>query len=351
MNRSSARRLFALWLLCWAGMGWPQGCAAQNLPKLSAGALRDLLSNPNSQYALVTRPSDADYHQVDLLELHPVSKLPASRTPTPLGCNRVHASSQGSVFCYSRVKPTAPRNYSKPTGYVYTRDFKLQKNGGEQEGVILSRARMSADGKFTASTAFVNGHSYLSGPGQFSTASHIAAAQADQAPENIQRWQVLRSGSTFAPPDINLWGVTFDPLDSNRFFVTVHSNGTAHLAVGNVAARQIQIVAAGIECPSFSPDGKRLAFKKRVSTLRWAPAVLDLSTMVETVYKEARYSVDDQIEWLDDRTLIYEIAPSIFNGKASTDLYTLDLRAEPAVESLWLVDARSPTFVGSRLAR
>jgi dipeptidyl aminopeptidase/acylaminoacyl peptidase len=348
MYRCNKARHLAMLLLCQAGLGT---CAAQSLPSLSPWALHSLIANPSARYVLVTRPSDLDYQRVDLLELHPTTNAPVSRTPTPLGCNRVHASAEGTVFCFTRMKPGQPQNYSKPTGYVYAKDFSLRSTLGYQDGFLISRARISADGTFAATTSFVTGHSYMSGPGEFSTATHITAVRAESSPENIQRWSVLRSGVTFMPPDINLWGVTFDPRDSNRFFVTVHSNGTAYLAAGNVAARQIEIVARDVECPSFSPDGKRLAFKKRINRLRWAPAVKDLDSMKETVFSTVKYSVDDQIEWLDNHTLIFEIPPSIFNGRASNDLYTLDVDAEPAVEVLWLADARSPTWVGPRLVR
>jgi uncharacterized repeat protein (TIGR01451 family) len=62
-----------------------------------------------------------------------------------------------------------------------------------------------------------------------------------------------------------------------------------------------------VECPSLSPDGTRLAFKKRVGGLvtgAWRFHVLDLQTMTETALTELR-SIDDQIEWLDDQQVLY----------------------------------------------
>ena len=60
------------------------------------------------------------------------------------------------------------------------------------------------------------------------------------------------------------------------------------------------------ECPSLSPDGTRVAYKKRGdrATGEWRLAVLDLATGKETLLAERR-SVDDQVEWLDDDRILY----------------------------------------------
>ena len=73
-----------------------------------------------------------------------------------------------------------------------------------------------------------------------------------------------------------------------------------------------------MECPSLSPDGKRLAFKKRVGGLLrpvWRFHVLDLATMSETPLAELR-SIDDQIEWLDDRQVLYGDGSTIWVAAA-----------------------------------
>ena len=61
------------------------------------------------------------------------------------------------------------------------------------------------------------------------------------------------------------------------------------------------------ECPSLSPDGTKVAYKKRLGNPTpgiWRLAVLDLATGKETLTADPR-SVDDQVEWLDDTSLLY----------------------------------------------
>jgi hypothetical protein len=63
----------------------------------------------------------------------------------------------------------------------------------------------------------------------------------------------------------------------------------------------------------LSPDGRRLAFKKRTVgslTVFWKVALLDLATLAETVLESETRSVDDQVDWLDDRNVVYHLPKS-----------------------------------------
>ena len=76
---------------------------------------------------------------------------------------------------------------------------------------------------------------------------------------------------------------------------------------GDLAARTLTAIHETAECPSLSPDGTKVAYKKNISTGAtpyWSIAVLDLASGIETVLPEKR-NVDDQVEWLDDATLLY----------------------------------------------
>ena len=55
--------------------------------------------------------------------------------------------------------------------------------------------------------------------------------------------------------------------------------------------------------------------------------------------------MDDQIEWLDDHTLIYEVATTPLFKAIEFNLYTIDLTAVAPTQVLWMKDARSPTIV------
>jgi predicted secreted protein len=309
--------------------------ATDALAALTPAYMQSLLAKSGTAgavYALVNRPSDRDYHRVDLITFDPTTLRPISRTPTEMGCSRVHATSDGKVF------------FSPPTGYIYSRNFTLETSYPKGLGSV-SRARISKDGKFTASTAFTTGHSYLGvGGTTFSTATFIGNASDAKSQDNIQRWPVLNKGVEIKSTDLNLWGVTFDPANSDRFLVTAYFDTKPYLAEGSVQNRKINVLKEAVECPSFSPNGKRIAFKKRTGIAKWSPAVMDLATMKETIF-DLPDSVDDQIEWLNDDTLIYEVVNTPLVGPSAVNLMTLNLRDAKPQQRLWLTDARSPTIV------
>src|SRR5690606_16496413 len=72
-----------------------------------------------------------------------------------------------------------------------------------------------------------------------------------------------------------------------------------------------EVVAEDVECPSLSPDGRRIAYKHRIGglpgTVRWQPWVLDLASGARHALAETR-SVDDQAQWLDDEQVLYALA-------------------------------------------
>lgn len=324
-----------------------QGADDIALPPLPPEAVQRLLATPEAAYALISRPSDQAYNRVDILTLDPKTRKPITRTPTEMGCTRVHATQDGRVFCFTRVLPDKPRYYSPPTGYVYSNAHKLQTSYTKGLGAV-SRARISQDGKYTASTAFTAGHSYLGvGGTSFSTATFVGHSTDAKSPENIQRWPVVNAGTEITALDLNLWGASFDPANSDRFLVTAYFNGKPHLAEGSMQRRRITVLKEGVECPSFSPDGKRIAFKKRTGATRWSPAVMDLATKVERVF-DVPDSVDDQIEWLDNERLLYEVVVTPLVGASTINLMSLDTRDAKPVQQSWLKDARSPTIVGRR---
>ncbi len=83
----------------------------------------------------------------------------------------------------------------------------------------------------------------------------------------------------------------------------------AWLVKGSVSVRTMTSLRTDAECPSISPDRTRVAFKTRLGNPapgQWSIAVLNLATGAETVLAERR-SVDDQVEWLDDRTVLYAL--------------------------------------------
>jgi Tol biopolymer transport system component len=86
----------------------------------------------------------------------------------------------------------------------------------------------------------------------------------------------------------------------------VRTKGTTYLVEGRMTDRTMRTVRKNVECPSISPDGTRLVFKKATGdpSRPWRLHTLDLRTMRETPLAEPN-SVDDQAAWLDDQTVMY----------------------------------------------
>ena len=169
-----------------------------------------------------------------------------------------------------------------------------------------NRARLSADGRMAAWTTFVYGDSYTT-PGA-STRASILDLKTGQYVDSLENFDAFVDGKPYKAVDVNFWGVTFT-ADDNTFYATMGSNGKTWLMRGDFKAHRLNSLRQNVECPSLSPDGTRLVFKKRVSDdIRhpWRFTVLNLATLAETPLAETR-SVDDQAAWLNDGTVMYAV--------------------------------------------
>ncbi|HVW32971.1 MAG TPA: hypothetical protein VHL53_10570 [Acidimicrobiia bacterium] len=217
-------------------------------------------------------------------------------------------------------------------------DFKPRATGNLQG--VPSRARVSADGKYGTSTVFVTGDSYAAG--SFSTRTTIWDMATGNALLNLEDFTVWKNGQQLQSPDHNFWGVTFDPKDSNHFWATLGTKGHTYLVEGHVSDRKVEVLRDGVECPSISPDGTRIAFKQRTSAggadaPTWRLAVLDLATLADHPLAET-HDIDDQAEWLDNSTVTYAVDTGV--GAPSTWAVPADGSGAPR---LLVADADSPS--------
>jgi hypothetical protein len=210
-------------------------------------------------------------------------------------------------------------------------DSKLQPVDKISLTGLPSRARVSTDGRYGAMTVFVSGDAYLESPTAFSTRTTIVDMRSGKQIGQLEQFDVSKDGKPFDAVDFNFWGVTF-AKDPNRFYATLGTGGEHYLVEGNVRAKTMKVLRDGVECPSLSPDNKRIAFKSRIGhENRWHLRVLDLETLEDHGVAESR-SIDDQAEWLDDDTLAYS---------DETNVYTVP--ADGSGEARLLVkDATSP---------
>ncbi|MGV4981090.1 TolB family protein [Streptomyces sp. NRAIS4] len=182
-----------------------------------------------------------------------------------------------------------------------------------------SRARVSPSGRFVAWTVFVSGESYSSA--FFSTRTSILDTRTMRLTPSLESFAIVKDGTPYHASDVNFWGVTF-ASDDDTFYATLSTANHTYLVRGSLSRRAVTTLVQNVECPSLSPDGTRVAFKKRVlsGTALWHEYVLDLRTLHETALTE-RHSVDDQAAWLDDHTVAYALPT---NGKVgSNDLWSV----------------------------
>jgi hypothetical protein len=205
---------------------------------------------------------------------------------------------------------------------------------------VPSRARVSADGKYGASTVFVTGDSYAAG--SFSTRTTIWDMVTGAEIVNLEEFSVWKDGKQLQSPDHNFWGVTFDPANSGHFYATLGTKGHTYLVSADLQTRKANVLRDGVECPDVSPDGTRIAFKQRTSAggadlPTWQLAVLDLATLHDHPLAET-HSVDDQAEWLDNSTVVYAVDTGV--GAPSTYATAADGSGAPR---LLVADADSPS--------
>jgi hypothetical protein len=269
------------------------------------------------------------------LALAPLDALDGPRYTTGLTCERVHFAA-GAGLCLSANRGVIT------TYHAQLFDSSQTPGHATPLGGVPSRARVSPDGRLAALTYFVNGDSYAAGG--FSTRTLIVDTSTGGALANLEELKISRDGEPFESVDFNFWGVTFSTAP-NVFYSTLSSGGKMHLIRGDVAARTGAVIGEAVECPSLSPDNTRVAFKRRMPGIRllWRIHVLDLETGEETMLSETR-SVDDQVEWLDDQTILYGLPNEARKASPSMDVWAVPADGTGSPR-LFLRDADSPAVV------
>ncbi|WP_052693267.1 TolB family protein [Nocardioides luteus] len=276
---------------------------------------------------------DADYGHVGAVAL---ADPGGPRALTDLSCDRVYARA-GSVSCLTTERGVVTR-YRATDLATSTPGARWREVDGVDLPGLPSRTRISPDGRLVSSTVFVNGDSYMvSGFSTRTVVRRIGGASYG----DLEKFRLVVDGRRVAPADRNVWGVTF-AADDRTFYATVATGGRTYLARGDLAERSLTTIADHVECPSLSPDGTRIAFKEADKDgTRWTPAVLDLATGRRTVLAGETHSIDDQIEWLDDDTVLYGLERE---DEPVSDVWSLD--TEPTATPRVLVpEAASPAVL------
>ncbi|HTM34152.1 MAG TPA: hypothetical protein VL263_22735 [Vicinamibacterales bacterium] len=300
----------------------PGGGGSAGLPSSGAGETRigRLDAVPAPPFLLVrSLVPDGTHGRVAIA---PLTAPDGPRYFAPLTCERVfYAAGQG--VCLTIGVQGIRTVYAAE---IFDASFAVR--GRVRLTGVPSRVRVAPDGKLAGVTVFEEGHSYAERG--YSTRTTLIDLGAAAEIADLESFAVTRDGQPFHAVDFNFWGVTFTK-DSNRFYATLGSGDVKYLVEGDVNARTARVVASGVECPSLSPDNTRIAYKKAHTDARgigWTLHVLELETRADTALAAETRSVDDQVEWLDDRRVMYHQPSS-----KGADIWVMDIdgRTPPAL--------------------
>lgn len=243
----------------------------------------------------------------------PLDSPGGERTLTKTVCERVYSvGSAGLCLSAKRGVVTHQRAHLLDASLKPAREVVTD---GEP-----SRVRLSADGALAATTTFSAGHSYTSS--SFSTITTIYDVKKAKALHNLETFSITRDGKPYTAEDVNVWGVTFK-RDGDGFYATMASKNKQYLVEGSLRGKTLRTLKEGVECPSLSPDGKRIAYKARDDSpgfFGWRIHVLDLESGADYPLPTDR-SIDDQVEWLNNDQVLYGVVRQV--GYLETDVWVV----------------------------
>jgi hypothetical protein len=326
MGSRNAKILIALIALCVVGGGAYIAVAALSPNETSTNAAP--VAAGDSDARVMVRAVDPEDTRLNGRVFVVEDGKVTTRSGKDLTCERVYYAA-GNGLCLGVASSGV-----EYTGTTF--NSKLQPQHTFTLTGLPSRARVSADGKYGAMTVFVAGDSYRGASAAFSTRTYLIEMASGKTIGQLEQYEVIKEGKPFEAVDFNFWGITFDPTDSNRFYATLGTGTHHYLVEGEISTQKLTVLRDGVECPSLSPDGKQIAFKHRIEGTdnTWRLEVLDVATLADHPVAEKR-SIDDQVEWLDDDTLVYS------NG---TNVYTVPADGSGQVQLL-IKDASSPVRI------
>lgn len=275
-------------------------------PDLTAatGVVEFVTSVPSGPFILFRDGSPGTlFGRIALARLPPTDGV---RLIAPLSCERVHYAAGWGVCLITDESRLPVRHRADVFDASFERRHTIPLTGPP------IRARVAPDGRRAVLTVFETGHSYADAA--FSTRTIVIDTASGRRIADLEAFAVEKDGRPFKAADFNFWGLTF-ARDGDQFFATLKTGGHRYLVKGSIDARQASVVREGVECPSLSPDGRTLVYKKPLEhEIGWRLHALDLAAGAEHPLNQVRPSVDDQVDWYDDSHVVYHDSASAGTG-------------------------------------
>jgi hypothetical protein len=312
----------------------PSGAPSVSTPASTSApvpSLAGLRSRPHVYYLSMRQ---AEFNRVVVGALEDPN---ASRVATDLACERVDFNATRGVCLVDNRLNLHPPALARIVDLDFKTLHEVPLPG------FPSRTRISPDGRYAAATVFVEGENYDGI--DFSTRTIVFELETGRAVGDLEQFTTIKDGKPIKAADFNFWGMTFE-RDSNRFYATLGTGRIRYLVRGDLAKRQVEVLRAGVECPSLSPDGRHIAFKSRIADGReWRLHVLDVASLRDWPIAAETRHIDDQVAWLDNEHVLYryldnrglpEVAANVFaapiaEGAAGAPRLVVRAASSPAV--------------------
>jgi len=261
-----------------------------------------------------------------------------TRTLLDQRCLRVHIAA-GNGVCLSQDDALVPAY----TTTFFQADDPYQSELKSYASALPSRARISPDGSLSSVTAFISGTSYADISGETSTIVTIDKIESREQLRGANQFEVLSNVQKYNDPTSEYWGLTF--ADNDEIYITGFFGEAPEIMHGSLDAMTVKPTGYDGSCPSLSPDGETLVYKASRDDGGFDLVAVDLASDTTWQLGETR-SVDDQVEWLDNDTILYALHPD--GGDTPTqpefDIWVLDI-AEGSEPELFLPNADSPAAI------
>ena len=252
-------------------------------------------------------------------------------------CERSHFGARGGLCLELNRESMQPRAHAVLLDGNFRARAQLPLVG------LPIRARVSPDFRWGAATVFVTGESYS---GDFTTRTTLIDLERGEAIGDLEQFSTERDGKPFKAIDFNFWGVTFF-ANGDRFLATLGTGGQRLLVEGDIPRRHISVRGRDVECPSLSPDGQRIVFKRATKgTSGWRLWALDLKSGEEWPITDENRHIDDQAEWLDNERILYGVLQAQGIPQESMSIWVSDVSRESGFDAeIFVRAASSPSVI------